>query len=201
MATAYSGASVSYSCHIQPAPRACCGCARGVHLGYAFRELAMTFGRAALLVIFLCQWCSAEPLIWDGFVQRIETGNTVIVAKSRAHDAPGVPVSFYGVQAPSSRQPFGPEAYARLMQLMPPGTPVTVKGAYTANSGIVSALVQVSGSSVNYLLVTEGLAWVDRQTCKAIFCRRWHLEENKAIRARRGIWSLNVGTPPWQWGQ
>ncbi|MBD5642093.1 MAG: thermonuclease family protein, partial [Desulfovibrio sp.] len=61
-------------------------------------------------------------------------------------------------------------------------------------------LVQVQDRSVNNRLVSDGLAWVDRSTCKAFFCRRWHIEEHLAQKDRRGIWSLNMSTPPWQWG-
>ena len=84
---------------------------------------------------------------------------------------------------------------------MPRGTKVTFEPVGRSESGTVSALVQVGGTSVNYQLVVEGLAWVDRQTCKAIFCRRWMIQEHQAVVDKRGIWGLNIGTPPWQWGR
>ena len=76
-----------------------------------------------------------------------------------------------------------------------------VHGFFTKKDGSIRALVQVRGDSVNYQLVAQGLAWVDRQSCKAIFCRRWYIQEHQAVQERRGIWRLNLGTPPWQWGR
>ena len=69
------------------------------------------------------------------------------------------------------------------------------------DKGAVSALVQVAGTSVNYQLLVEGLAWVNRSTCKAMFCRRWYIQEHQAVVDRRGLWGLNMSTPPWQWSR
>ncbi|MFT4301266.1 MAG: thermonuclease family protein, partial [Desulfovibrio sp.] len=81
------------------------------------------------------------------------------------------------------------------------GTRVTVEPIGESESGTVSALIQVDGASVNYQLVAEGLAWVNRQSCRAIFCRRWMIQEHQAVVDRRGIWGLKIGTPPWQWSR
>ena len=85
--------------------------------------------------------------------------------------------------------------------MMPVGTKVGVESVGQLEAGPISALVQVGGDSVNYKLVMAGLAWVDRQKCRAIFCRRWLIQEHQAVVDRRGIWSLNMSTPPWQWGR
>ena len=85
--------------------------------------------------------------------------------------------------------------------MMPVGTKVGVESVGQLEAGPISALVQVAGDSVNYKLVMAGLAWVDRQKCRAIFCRRWLIQEHQAVVDRRGIWSLNMSTPPWQWGR
>ena len=159
----------------------------------------MAFSKCFVLLL-CCLFCT-EALAWDGIVQRIEDGNTLTVSRKGRSSGPGVVLVFYGIQAPGLRQPYGREARDRLIQLIPPGTEVAVEPVGKAMSGYVSALVQIKGTSLNHLLVMEGLAWVDRQTCKAIFCRRWHIQEHQAIRERLGIWGLNVGTPPWQWGK
>ena len=70
-----------------------------------------------------------------------------------------------------------------------------------ADDGPLVSIVQVGGTSINYQLVVEGLAGVDRKRCRAVFCRRWYIQEHQAVQARRGIWGLNIGTPPWQWGR
>lgn len=84
---------------------------------------------------------------------------------------------------------------------MPKGAKVSVDSVGEDDQGTVSALVQVAGTSVNYQLLVEGLAWVSRSTCKAMFCRRWYIQEHQAVVDRRGLWGLNMSTPPWQWGR
>ena len=67
---------------------------------------------------------------------------------------------------------------------------------------LFSVLVQTSPvrrGAVNSL--GEVLAWVDRQKCRAVFCRRWLIQEHQAVLDKRGIWGLNIGTPPWQWSR
>ena len=52
---------------------------------------------------------------------------------------------------------------------------------------------------VGYSLLYEGLAWVDRATCKSSYCRRWYIVEHNSVESRKGLWSLELETPPWQW--
>lgn len=152
-------------------------------------------------LIFCLLWEVSPALAWDARVVRVEDGNTVSVSKSRDSDAADTVLRFYGIDAPTLSQPFGPEAFKRLSEIMPRGTKVTVEPIGESESGTVSALIQVDGTSVNYQLVVEGLAWVNRQSCRAIFCRRWMIQEHQAVVDRRGIWGLNIGTPPWQWSR
>ena len=119
---------------------------------------------------------------------RVEDGNTISVSSKRNSEEDLTVLRFYGIDAPSQNQPFGPEALQRLAQIMPRGTKVTFDPVGRSESGTVSALVQVGGTSVNYQLVVEGLAWVDRQTCRAIFCRRWMIQEHEAVVNKRGVW-------------
>jgi micrococcal nuclease len=138
---------------------------------------------------------------WDAYVVGIEDGNTISVSTKSGSDEADTVLLFYGIEAPSMSQPFGPEARAYLMRMMPQGSKVGVEPVGQLESGAITALVQVGGDSVNYKLVMEGLAWVDRQKCRAIFCRRWLIQEHQAVLDRRGIWGLNIGTPPWQWSR
>ena len=152
-----------------------------------------------VLLVFLCFCPGARA--WDAYVVRVEDGNTISVSERPGGDQPAVLLRFYGIDAPSQRQPFGCEARDFLLRLMPKGTKVSVDSVDEDDQGAVSALVQVAGASVNYQLLVEGLAWVSRSTCKAIFCRRWYIQEHKAVVNRRGLWGLNMSTPPWQWGR
>ena len=139
--------------------------------------------------------------LWDAYVVNVEDGNTVSVSTKAGKEEADAVLLFYGIEAPSMSQPFGPEARAYLQRMMPKGSKIGVEPVGQLESGPISALVQVGGDSVNYKLVMEGLAWVDRQKCRAVFCRRWLIQEHQAVLDRRGIWGLNIGTPPWQWSR
>lgn len=154
-----------------------------------------------LWALFFLIWLCRSAQAWEGYVLRVEDGNTISVSERRNRDDAAVLLRFYGIEAPTLRQPFGPQARDRLLKLMPRGTKVSVDTVGKDEHGAMSALVQVGGASVNYQLVAEGLAWVSRATCKAIFCRRWLIQEHQAVVDRRGVWSLNMSTPPWQWGR
>lgn len=151
------------------------------------------------MLVFLCFRTDAQA--WDAYVVRVEDGNTIVVCERPGRDEPTVILRFYGIDAPSRRQPFGREARDFLLRLMPKGTKVSVDSLGQDEQVTPTALVQVAGKSVNYQLLIEGLAWVNRSTCKAIFCRRWYIQEHQAIVNRRGLWGLNMGTPPWQWSR
>lgn len=141
---------------------------------------------------------------WDTYVgrnisatmERLTYGNLLAVKDGNK----GLSISLYGIGIPSSRQPFGFTAHTWLGNNLPRGSKLTLTTVNEDKEGVISALVQKADKSINNALVAEGLAWVDRRTCKAIFCRRWQMEENKAREKRKGIWSLNMATPPWQWG-
>ena len=146
-------------------------------------------------------WGSLPALAWDARVVRVEDGNTISVSKTGKSGEAEVVLRFYGIEAPTLSQPFGAEVRQRLAEIMPRGTRVTVEPVGESESGTISALIQVGGASVNYQLVMEGLAWIDRQNCRAIFCRRWMIQEHQAVVEKRGVWGLKIGTPPWQWGR
>ncbi len=135
------------------------------------------------------------------FVREIQPGNIVVVNENRHASRGDFAIRFYGVGIPTLKQPFGMPAQEQLRKLLPKGTKIIITTINEDANGIVSALVQLEDHSINNRLIAEGLAWVDRSTCKAFFCRRWHIQEHLAIKEKRGIWSLNIPTPPWQWGE
>ena len=156
----------------------------------------------ALVIIMLSAVFPAyAATTWDAYVVQVEDGNTVAVSTKMGSEEPDAVLLFYGIDAPSLSQPFGPQAQAYLQTMMPKGTKVGVEVVGESEAGPVTALVQVGGDSVNYKLVMEGLAWVNRQKCRAVFCRRWLIQEHQAVVDRRGIWGLNLSTPPWQWSR
>lgn len=163
--------------------------------------------RHFLSILAICLTCllglamTGPAHAWEGHVVKVEDGNTILVSRSENKSDDTTILRFYGTDAPTLRQPFGPQALAYLKQMMPDGTRVSVDPVGTDEKGLVMALVQVGGNSVNYQLIREGLAWVNRRTCKAMFCRRWNIQEIQARENKRGIWSVEMSTPPWQWGK
>lgn len=161
----------------------------------------------ALLGLPFLIFLQATPAFaWETYVGKSMTcrvisvtqGNTLTVKNDSGKE---LALSFYGIGIPTERQPFGNEAHKLLLSILPPGEKCIVTTVNSTDEGLISALVQVQDRSVNNRLVSEGLGWVDRFTCKAFFCRRWHIEEHIAQKERRGVWSINVRTPPWQWGE
>lgn len=136
---------------------------------------------------------------WDGYVVRVEDSNCIAVSKEKKDASAQERLFFYGIQAPSGNQPMAAQAMTFLQQVLPPGTPVTIDEAGEDENGLTRALIQAGGTSVNYLLLQRGLAWVDRRRCRALYCRRWMIQEHYAVTDRVGIWALDLGTPPWQW--
>lgn len=153
-----------------------------------------------MLLLFLLGLCPPVHA-WDAYVVRVEDGTTISVCQTRGKDEPVVILRLYGIDAPALTQPFGREARDYLLKLIPKGTKVGVDAVGEDAHGAVKALVQVNGASINYQLLVEGLAWVSRSACKAMFCRRWYIQEHQAVVNRRGLWSLNMSTPPWQWSR
>ena len=158
---------------------------------------AMLFALTAFL-----NACSEGPGI-DAYVVRIDSNCAVVVSFDSKATSEDAAYRFYGIGIPSERQPFGPEAHAYIEKMLPRGTRISINKLTDprGSDSLPEALIQVYGKSLNYALISEGLAWVDRQHCKGLYCRRWHIEEHKVVEAGKGIWSVKVSTPPWQWGE
>ena len=145
-------------------------------------------------------WEMYTPTTFDAYVQKIRDGNIIEVNEKKRGGKDSFPVRLYGIGIPQEGQPFAAEAHRALQELLSPGTKIILSTVRNGEEGVISALVQVNDHSVNNRMLEEGLAWVDRSSCKAFFCRRWHIQENLSIKAKKGIWALNMPTPPWQWG-
>ena len=135
------------------------------------------------------------------FVVEIKDGNTMTVSDWPNSGQVNATIRLFGVASPSLNQPFGQEAKQFLQELMPVGKRIEIDTVAREGGDTESALVQLGGHSINYLLVTKGMAWVNRQKCTAAYCRRWYIEEHRAVQAKLGVWSVGVDTQPWQWGQ
>lgn len=155
-------------------------------------------------------WFNATPAqAWEMYsgrnlvvyVRGIDEGNTITVSENSRKSGRDFSIRLYGIGIPTLKQPFGKQAHEELTQLLAPGVKILITTVNEDQTGAINALVQLDDRSVNNRLIEDGLAWVDRSTCKAFFCRRWHIQESLAIRDKKGLWALNLPTPPWQWGE
>jgi Micrococcal nuclease (thermonuclease) homologs len=174
-------------------------------------EKAMTNKYAQILIFYVFVMVFIPPVksfAWESYiaetlvlyVQKIDEANLVYAAKKQnSKDIPLI-IRFYGIGIPTTKQPFGFEAHNFLINLLPKNSKIIVTIVGKDDEGILNALVQYKDHSVNNGLVDQGLAWVERATCKAFFCRRWYIQEHIALKDKRGIWSLNSTRTPWQWG-
>lgn len=160
----------------------------------------MNYLKCLLLCLCFCMLCENAVQARNVFVVEIKDGNTLTVSDWPNTGKVDATIRLYGVSSPSLSQPFGMEAKQQLEQLMPVGKRIEIDTVEKEGGGTETALVQLGGHSINYLLITKGLAWVNRQKCKAGYCRRWYIEEHRAVQAKLGVWSIGVDTQPWQWG-
>lgn len=148
---------------------------------------------------------STPAAAWDSYIGKdinvevvaVQAANMLTVKDGNKE----LSVSFYGIGIPTAKQPYGNKAHDFIRKLLPSGSKITLTTVNRNDDDIVNALVQSADTSLNTKLIAEGLAWLDRKTCKAFFCRRMQIAENTAREKRKGIWSMNMTTPPWQWGE
>ncbi len=169
---------------------------------YAGSESLLTEENDAMpvLILLILVLLPVPAQAWMGIVTQIQTGDTLLI--QQVGGAHVTVVRLYGIDAPTLRQPYGVQAKDYLEKLLPVSVHVNVDPTSDADEkGVVTALVQSGSMSVNYQMVAEGLSWVQRNECKALFCRRWFIQERYAMRDKKGIWSTTHKTPPWQWAR
>ncbi|MBO4369284.1 MAG: thermonuclease family protein [Desulfovibrio sp.] len=162
----------------------------------------MRFYWILCFVGLFCLLFESQALARFAFVVRVQDDGLIAVSKWPNAEREDSLVRMYGVTMPSMHQPFGKEAIQYLLKYLPKGEKIEISPAgETDSDGIEDVLLQVGGHSLNYSLVEEGLAWVNRRTCKSSYCRRWYIVEHRAVQENKGVWSLQMETPPWQWAR
>ncbi|CAK0774704.1 micrococcal nuclease [Gammaproteobacteria bacterium] len=134
---------------------------------------------------------SAEPTTYEGQVKQVVDGDTLVLQSWWKK----VRVRLAEIDAPEHDQPYGAAAKSALADLVN-GRTVRVVSVNHDRYGRVVGRVYVGDTDVNAVLVQQGHAWVYRQYArdKSLFSA-----EKEAKRARRGLWSENQPTPPWEW--
>lgn len=132
---------------------------------------------------------------WMGKVVGVADGDTIEVLQDRR----AVRIRLYGVDCPEKRQDFGRKA-KRFTSSKVYGATVRVEPMATDRYGRIVALVFLEGAptSLNQMLVENGLAWVYRGYCADSFCPGWLELERQARERRSGLWSHPNPVPPWE---
>ena len=127
------------------------------------------------------------------------SGSTVV----RVVDGDTVKVTFYGrpltlrlycIDAPESKQPYGPEASAALTQAV--GSNVSVKVLRQDRYGRSVARVRVNRRDISLAMVKQGLAWEYKTLCKD---PRFAAAEEVARAAKLGLWADDTAINPAEW--
>lgn len=147
---------------------------------------------AAFLALAVTGFSEDAPPPFEGQVKSISSGDAItLLANGRS-----VRVRLADVQCPRPHQPFFKFAKRHTYELIF-GTPVRVEIVSVGKNGIVVGRIKTPrGHSLSESLVKEGLAWWDRRG--APDDRRLEKLELKARKARRGLWSSDNPTPPWE---
>jgi endonuclease YncB( thermonuclease family) len=132
---------------------------------------------------------------FTGKVIKVTDGDTYKVEKASGGT---VTVGLYDIDRPESDQSFGSKATRKASTKILHET-VKVRKVERGPYGRMIAKVFYNGQSINFYLVSEGLAWVSGRYCNQRVCDHW-----KEIQAKRrangtGLWSQSNPIPPWKY--
>jgi len=132
--------------------------------------------------------------VWtQGTVEKVSDGDTFrMLANGQI-----VKVRLYGIDAPESKQDFGPQSKAALTGLVL-GKNVKVKITDTDRYGRSIGELWIGDTlDVNLWMVRNGYAW----WYKAYGKMRPDLEaaQNQARSSKRGLWTASSPQEPWEW--
>jgi micrococcal nuclease len=127
-----------------------------------------------------------------GTVVGVHDGDTLRMLSGRTT----IKVRLYGIDAPELGQPFSRASreklsaltFGRTIRLVPHGKDVF--GRQLAD------VILDDGTNVNHEMVRSGMAYYFRRYARSEDLERC---ENDARRARRGVWSVDNLTPPWEY--
>jgi endonuclease YncB( thermonuclease family) len=147
----------------------------------------ISFGLPLAAVAFLAQVHAATVLsIGDGDTIRVRQAGKALTVRLACIDAPE-----------TAQSPYGQQARSYLQQRLPVGREVRLDIKTTDRYGRLVAEV-FSGININLALVEDGQAFVYRQYLGGCDADAYLAAEDRAGRARLGVWQLRGGiTRPW----
>ncbi len=108
-----------------------------------------------------------------------------------------IEVRLYGVDAPEKTQPYGQSA-KNLTGALASGKEIRAEPMSKDPNGRIVAIVFAGDINLNEQIISQGFGWVERQECKERFCADWLRLELHAKAARKGLWTDENPTPPWE---
>lgn len=152
--------------------------------------------RTLSLLAILILTASSAPA-WTGKVVDLSDARTLSVERSGRE----LSVHLYGISCPEPAEPYGQEALDFASSLvLDKQVRVTVHRELSGRL-LVEIFPPETDSSLNALLLQEGLGWVHEAYCeKADLCGRWESIQGQASSAGRGIWAeVPENMPAWRW--
>lgn len=122
-------------------------------------------------------------------VARVTDGDTVVLTDGRR-------IRLYGIDAPETHQPYGPEARAFLERLVREKD-ITVTVRARDLYGRTVAELRTGKASVNESMVRAGYAWWYRSLAKRD--KTLEAAEHEARHKRAGLWADTAPIAPWEW--
>lgn len=158
----------------------------------------VTLGAFLLLAILAAGALAESPHV-PATVRRVVDGDTIIAAIPTPGGGlqPTERVRLVGIDCPESSQiPWGPQATARLRQLVA-GNPIGLEVAFQSRDryGRLLASVWVGKDFAQEVLVREGLCMIYTVPPNVEHADRLQKAQQEARQAGRGIWSPTEGLP------
>lgn len=105
----------------------------------------------------------------------------------------------YGIDTPELSQSFGEVAKDHLTYLIE-NNDIVIESMGQDFYGRILVILYVSdGSTVQDRLLSQGLAWVYPQYCRARICKQWFEIEERARKDKHGLWIEENAIQPWKW--
>lgn len=142
--------------------------------------------------------CFAEPVLMVGRIIRVVDGDTVVLQDERRDI---YKIRLAGIDAPESRQSFGPEAKTFLRRLVL-GKQVKTLAYKKDRYGRTIATIFLHEQDVNLAVIDVGLAWHYKRYAKeqpGTKARAYAQAEYLARAQHLGLWKDSDPTAPWDW--
>lgn len=134
---------------------------------------------------------------WEGTVTGIADADTVTVTSNDSGHS--LKIRLWGIDAPETRQPMGPEATQALHGII--AGRVMVQGfGYDKYWRLLATLKNPGGTSIQETLLSQGWVWVYENYCdEQELCDKWRGLQEEARRKKLGLWRDSHPTPPREW--